>query len=71
MPLLAFDRLGTRLGYGGGYYDRTLAILHKRPKLIGLAYEAQELDVIPRQSHDVPLDAIITEAGVRYFGAAA
>lgn len=68
MPLLGFDRLGTRLGYGGGYYDRTLARMSKKPKLIGLAFAAQELDAIPREPHDVPLDAIVTEAGVRHFG---
>ena len=71
MPLLGFDSQGTRLGYGGGYYDRTLAHMKKSPRLIGLAFAAQELDVIPRDSHDVPLDAIITEAGVRHFGASA
>lgn len=71
MPLLGFDSLGTRLGYGGGYYDRTLASLKKRPRLIGLAFAAQELHHIPREAHDVPLDAVITEAGLRQFGTAA
>ncbi|KQX40469.1 hypothetical protein ASD04_07570 [Devosia sp. Root436] len=71
MPLLAFDGRGTRLGYGGGYYDRTLAAMTKKPKLIGLAFAAQELDRIPREPHDVPLDAVVTEAGVRHFGAMA
>lgn len=71
MPLLGFDSRGTRLGYGGGYYDRTLASLKKRPRLIGLAFAAQELDHIPREAHDVPLDAVITEAGMRQFGATA
>lgn len=68
MPLLGFDAAGTRLGYGGGYYDRTLAQLPGRPKLIGLAFSRQELDAIPREPHDVPLDAVITEHGVRFFG---
>lgn len=68
VPLLGFDKHGTRLGYGGGYYDRTLARMKKRPRLIGLAYSAQELEHIPRDAHDVPLDAIVTEAGVRHFG---
>ncbi|MEO5806115.1 5-formyltetrahydrofolate cyclo-ligase [Devosia sp.] len=68
MPLLGFDAKGTRLGYGGGYYDRTLARLHKRPRLIGLAFAAQEIKDIPREEHDVPLDAVITEAGIRRFG---
>ena len=67
MPLLGFDRYGTRLGYGGGYYDRTLAHLQKRPRLIGFAFARQEIDRIPRQAHDVPLDAIVTELGVRHF----
>lgn len=68
MPLLGFDKNGTRLGYGGGYYDRTLARLKKRPLLVGLAFSVQELDRIPREAHDVPLDAIVTETGVRHFG---
>jgi len=67
MPLLGFDSRGTRLGYGGGYYDRTLARLSKRPRLIGLAFSAQELPEIPREPHDIPLDAIVTERGVRNF----
>jgi 5-formyltetrahydrofolate cyclo-ligase len=71
MPLLGFDAAGTRLGYGGGYYDRTLARLSKRPRLIGLAFAAQELAAIPHEAHDVPLDAIVTETGVRHFGSAA
>src|SRR5690606_31485202 len=67
MPLLGFDSAGTRLGYGGGYYDRTLASMSKKPLLIGLAYSAQELAHIPREDHDVPLDAVVTELGVRLF----
>ena len=69
MPLLGFDGNGTRLGYGGGYYDRTLAAMTRKPRLVGLAFAAQELDSIPREPHDVPLDAVVTEAGVRHFGA--
>jgi 5-formyltetrahydrofolate cyclo-ligase len=71
MPLLGFDGQGTRLGYGGGYYDRTLASLPNKPMLVGLAFAAQELSHIPREDHDVPLDAIVTENGVRFFGSAA
>jgi 5-formyltetrahydrofolate cyclo-ligase len=67
MPLLGFDKRGTRLGYGGGYYDRTLAVMRKTPRLIGLAFDCQEIDEIPREFHDVPLDAVVTEGGVRYF----
>jgi 5-formyltetrahydrofolate cyclo-ligase len=67
MPLLGFDKRGTRLGYGGGYYDRTLERLSKTPRLIGIAFAAQELEDIPRETHDVPLDAIVTEHGARHF----
>jgi 5-formyltetrahydrofolate cyclo-ligase len=67
MPLLGFDKRGTRLGYGGGYYDRTLERLSKRPRLIGLAFAVQELEDIPREAHDVPLDSIVTEQGARHF----
>jgi 5-formyltetrahydrofolate cyclo-ligase len=67
MPLLGFDKHGTRLGYGGGYYDRTLERLSKRPRLVGIAFAAQEIDHIPRQAHDVPLDVIVTEQGARSF----
>lgn len=71
MPLLGFDAAGTRLGYGGGYYDRTLAHIGKKPLLVGLAFTAQELAHIPRDTHDIPLDAVITEEGVRFFGKSA
>lgn len=67
VPLLGFDGLGTRLGYGRGYYDRTLALMTKKPKLIGFAFAAQELPEIPREAHDVPLDGLITENGYRDF----
>jgi 5-formyltetrahydrofolate cyclo-ligase len=67
MPLLGFDKLGTRLGYGGGYYDRTLAEFLDMPQLIGFAYSGQELDFVPREPHDMPLDAVVTEIGVRFF----
>lgn len=70
IPLLGFDDRGTRLGYGGGYYDRTLAQLAKRPRLVGLAFAAQQVDHIPRDAHDIPLDVVVTENGVTHFGAA-
>jgi 5-formyltetrahydrofolate cyclo-ligase len=63
VPLLAFDRAGRRLGYGGGYYDRTLARLPGR-LAIGCAYAAQELDVVPAADHDARLHAVATERGV-------
>jgi len=68
MPLLGFDHLGTRLGYGGGYYDRTLAQLSKRPRLVGLAFAVQQFDTIPREAHDIPLDVVVTETGLHHFG---
>jgi 5-formyltetrahydrofolate cyclo-ligase len=66
VPLLAFDAHGHRLGYGGGYYDRTLDKL-KGVIAIGIAYDGQEIEALPREAHDHPLDAVITERGVRRF----
>jgi 5-formyltetrahydrofolate cyclo-ligase len=63
IPLLAFDRAGRRLGYGGGYYDRTLAGL-PGACAIGCAFAAQELTEVPAAEHDVRLDAIVTEQAV-------
>ncbi|TCJ12861.1 5-formyltetrahydrofolate cyclo-ligase [Parasulfuritortus cantonensis] len=70
MPLLGFDTAGYRMGMGGGYYDASLAYLTRRrhwhrPRLIGLAFEAQRVDVLPRDPWDIPLDAVITEQ--RYY----
>lgn len=66
VPLLAFSRTGGRLGYGGGFYDRTLEGLRaKKPTLaIGFAYAAQEMDDLPLEATDQPLDLIVTEQGV-------
>jgi 5-formyltetrahydrofolate cyclo-ligase len=63
VPLVGFDRAGYRLGYGGGYYDRTLAPPEKRPRLIGVGFELGRLPTIHPQPHDIPLDVIITEVG--------
>jgi 5-formyltetrahydrofolate cyclo-ligase len=63
IPLLAFDRAGNRLGYGAGYYDRSLAGL-PGARRIGCAYAAQEMDSVPAGPHDAVLDAVATEAGV-------
>jgi 5-formyltetrahydrofolate cyclo-ligase len=63
VPLLAFDRRGHRLGYGGGYYDRTLAALPGRAA-IGFGFSALEVDFVPTGPHDQPLDAIVTEKEV-------
>jgi 5-formyltetrahydrofolate cyclo-ligase len=66
VPLVAFDRRGGRLGYGGGFYDRTLARLRANgPVLaVGFAYSAQEVDALPLEPTDQPLDMIVTELGV-------
>lgn len=64
VPLVAFDRAGTRLGHGKGHYDRALAKLRARgagPKLVGIAFAAQEVAAIPAEAHDVRLDWIVTE----------
>lgn len=71
VPLLAFDRLGYRLGYGGGYYDRTIAQLRattpKPPLFVGVGFSMQELPEIPREAHDQKLDGILTEDGASFF----
>lgn len=64
VPLVGFDAAGYRLGHGGGYYDRTLAVLAPKPLCIGVGYEATRLDTIHPQPHDIPMDAIATEAGL-------
>jgi 5-formyltetrahydrofolate cyclo-ligase len=60
-PLVGFDARGYRLGYGGGYYDRTLAALPERPLVIGIGYESSGLETIHPQPHDIPMDLIVTE----------
>lgn len=67
VPLLAFDARGYRLGYGGGYYDRTLMALRRRGPIlvVGVAYAAQEVSSLPSDSHDERLDMIATENGLR------
>ena len=66
VPFAAFDRAGYRLGYGGGFYDRTLERLRRTGPVtaIGFAYAAQEVDLVPREATDQPLDMIVTENGV-------
>ena len=63
MPLVGFDASGNRLGMGGGYYDRTLASIHsqsKRPTLIGIAHDCQQVTQLPIQNWDIPVDCIVT-----------
>jgi len=70
VPVVGFDRTGTRLGYGKGHYDRTVAALRARglhPPLVGIAYAAQEVDTIPAEPHDARLDLIVTENEILDF----
>ena len=70
MPLVGFDDIGNRLGNGAGYYDRFLACRHGTdgaPVLVGIAFECQRCARLEAAAHDVPLDAVITERGIRYF----
>lgn len=75
VPMVAYDPRGFRLGYGGGFYDRTLERLRDRnPSVlaVGFAFSAQCLDDVPQESTDQPLDMIVTEGGVlRLSGAVA
>lgn len=66
VPLVAFDRNGNRLGYGGGFYDRTLQLLRaERPvRAVALAWAVQELPQIPTEPTDQPVDLIVTDLGV-------
>ncbi|MBL8398639.1 MAG: 5-formyltetrahydrofolate cyclo-ligase [Candidatus Accumulibacter sp.] len=64
IPVNGFDAAGYRLGYGGGYFDRTLARLRPRPLAIGIGFELLRLSAFPHAAHDQPLDAVVTEAGV-------
>jgi 5-formyltetrahydrofolate cyclo-ligase len=69
VPCLAFDAKGHRLGYGKGFYDRALAALQgaKRTQAVLLAFEAQCRADLPAEAHDIPLDAVATETGARWF----
>jgi 5,10-methenyltetrahydrofolate synthetase len=64
LPMNGWDRQGFRLGYGAGFFDRTLASLAKKPLVIGVSYELAKLDTIHPQSWDLPMDYVVTERGV-------
>ncbi len=64
LPMNGWDPQGYRLGYGGGFFDRTLASPAKRPVVIGVTYEMAKLDTIHPQSWDIPMDFVVTERGV-------
>lgn len=66
-PAVGFDLQGYRLGYGGGYFDRTLAALQangRRPLAIATAHELAKMDTLHPQSHDLPMDYVLTESGL-------
>ena len=70
VPLAAFDRRGHRIGYGAGHYDRAIAKLHDKgrsPRLIGVAFDCQEMPAVPNRWHDVMLSDVLTESGLRNF----
>lgn len=69
LPLLGFDRRGNRIGMGGGYYDRYLSKFtgNNRPRLIGLAFNNQQVESIPCEKFDIPIDGILTETGLESF----
>ena len=72
VPLAAFDARGHRIGYGAGHYDRAIARLHERnhaPRLIGIAFDCQQVPLVPDEPHDVVIPEILTESGLRRFGA--
>jgi 5-formyltetrahydrofolate cyclo-ligase len=64
-PLVGFDSAKYRLGYGGGFYDRTIASRPTKPLVIGVGFAFARLATIYPQAHDVPMDIIVTEEGVR------
>ena len=64
LPMNGWDAAGYRLGYGGGFFDRTLASLVKKPLVVGVSYELAKMDTIHPQSWDVPMDYVVTERGV-------
>jgi len=66
VPCVGYGPRGVRLGYGGGFYDRTLATLQPRPFTVGLAYSHGHLPWLEAEPHDVPLDAVVTEEGVAW-----
>lgn len=68
VPLAAFDARGQRIGYGAGYYDRAIAKLAEkgmRPTLVGIAFDCQEIEEVPSEPHDIKLDFVLTESGLR------
>jgi len=70
VPLAAFDARGHRIGYGAGFYDRAIARLQsagRKPRLIGIAFDCQQVERVPEEAHDVVIPEILTESGLRRF----
>lgn len=67
IPVNAFDAAGYRIGYGSGYFDRTLAHLQPKPLSIGIGFTLARVASIAPEAHDIPLDAVVTESGVEIF----
>ena len=70
VPLAAFDARGHRIGYGAGYYDRAIELLTRNghaPRLVGVAFDCQEVPEVPDEPHDVIIPEILTESGLRRF----
>ena len=70
VPCVGYGPSGVRLGYGGGFYDRTLATLEPRPTTVGLAYSQGFLPWLQAEPHDVPLDTVLTDEGLAWQGPA-
>ena len=64
LPMNGWDLQGNRLGYGGGFFDRTLASMKNKPVTVGISYELARIDTIHPQSWDIPMDYVVTERGV-------
>ena len=64
VPMNGWDEAGYRLGYGGGFFDRTLASLARKPVVIGVSYELAKIQTIHPQRWDIPMDWVVTERGV-------
>lgn len=69
MPLVGVDKQGNRLGMGAGYYDKSLAQASQRPYLIGVAHQCQQIEALPVDDWDIPLDALVTEQGLTVWRA--
>lgn len=63
-PVVGFDPICYRLGYGGGLFDRTLAAMPERPRVFGVGYKQAAIPTIYPQPHDIPMDIVVTEDGI-------